>query len=67
MDHLIKGDPEAHRRHGTKPPEWRRRRRFHDDLLPEQRDCAQSTSIGFPPVKIRTTLIGGEKKMLALE
>jgi len=32
-------------------------------LLPEQRDCAHQRQLAFS-LKIRTTLIGGEKKML---
>ena len=38
MDHLIKGEPEADRRHRGEPPERRGRRRLHHDLLSPKRD-----------------------------
>ena len=63
MDHLIEPKPGGGCGHRAKPPERLRRHRLHDGLFPGQRHRAHQCN-WLSPVKVRTTLIGGEKKML---
>ena len=63
MDHLIKAEPEAVVATGQKPPERPRGHGVHDRLFPDN-VIAHINVNWLSPVKVRTTLIGGEKKML---
>ena len=63
MDYLIGAKPEAVVATGATPPERPRGHGVHHCLLPDKM-IAHINVNWLSPVKVRTTLIGGEKKML---
>ena len=63
MDYLISDDARSDCGDRAEPPERTRRHGVHHALFPEQL-IAHINVNWLSPVKVRTTLIGGEKKML---
>ena len=63
MDHLIDGQAGVRGRHRPEAPERSRGRRLYHHLLRDNM-IAHINVNWLSPVKVRTTLIGGEKKMV---